>query len=133
MKCVIQGCSAVVQNQVSFHNFPQSSQRRAEWKHVCQLKSDVSRNTLICSKHFLPSDFKMHGEVMKLVTPPHLKFLSIRGILLFYLYLVFCLLGHHKILQWSQFKFIQNAVTVLMRRDQRTSNSKKDTLNLSSF
>lgn len=58
-KCSIKSCSS---DEASLHNFPRSSTRREEWRRLCRINAPVSRNTLICGKHFVPSDFKNIGS-----------------------------------------------------------------------
>ena len=62
-RCAVNTCNIVLNGDISLHFFPRNAARRDKWAQLCQIKVKVSRNTQICSRHFLPSDLTT-GEKM---------------------------------------------------------------------
>jgi len=50
---------------ISFHRFPKEDTRRAMWLRVCDEDFEPNQNSLLCSRHFEPSQFFVHPAMKK--------------------------------------------------------------------
>ena len=63
LKCIFPGCkssSSESDIDISFHRFPKKPEQRTNWLASCDFaEKNVLPTSAICSKHFLPGDFKI--------------------------------------------------------------------------
>lgn len=60
--CSVYQCLRRSDNNTILHQFPKEKLARKRWIHVCRISGKISKNFFVCSKHFLPTDYKYNRK-----------------------------------------------------------------------
>lgn len=56
--CSVPGCLNRKTESHTLHLFPKDKQLQETWKANCKIQKNISKNFVVCSDHFLDSDYK---------------------------------------------------------------------------
>lgn len=65
--CCVPQCTTYYSENISMHYFPRDIKLRNKWQVVLRIRKAVSNHMVVCSKHFLQSDFFLPGKKMDIL------------------------------------------------------------------
>lgn len=66
--CCVYGCSSRLncerRSDISFHNIPFNSSKEfmRKWINAIKLPTKITNDMLVCSRHFIPDDYRLVGK-----------------------------------------------------------------------